>query len=280
MIADLEENMITREFALELIEELNLKLTWNVTLLPIDYTMVSNALGLNTQTITISGVDKDGNDATNELSYLFLEVYKNIKALTTDLSIRIHKGTPKEFIKKAIEVFQYTSGIAFYNDDIIIPSLEKSGFKIDDAQNYAIIGCVEPTGQGNTFAATGRMFISLPGVLELTLNNGFCNLTQQISGLETGDPSKFLTFEDFKNAFIQQLRYNIEKAVKIVEIGDKETINHFPQPFVSAIIDGCMEKGKDYTVGGAIYNFSSITAYGFATLVDSFYNLKKGQVYS
>lgn len=272
---DLEKNRITRDFALELIEELNLKLTWNVTLLPSDYTMVSNALGLNTQTITISGVDRNGNDATNELSYLFLEAYKNIKALTTDLSIRIHKATPKEFFKKAIEVFQFTSGIAFYNDDIIIPSLEKAGYTIEDAQNYAIIGCVEPTSQGNTFAATGRMYVNLPGVLELTLNNGYCNLTQRKSGLETGNPINFTTYDELYNAFILQLRYNIEKSVKVVEIGDYATIKYFQQPFISALIDGCIESGKDYTEGGAKYNFSSITAYGFATLVDSLYNIKK-----
>lgn len=271
---DLEKGKITRDFALELIEELNLKLTWNVTLLPTDYTTVANALGQNTQTITISGIDKDGNDVTNEVSYLFLEAYKNIKAFTTDLSIRVHKKSPERFLKNALKVFQSTSGIAFYNDDIIIPAMIKTGYTIEDARDYAIIGCVEPSSQGNTFASTGRIFINLPGVLELTLNNGYCNLTQQINGLETGDPINFTTYDEFYNAFIHQLRYNIEKAVKIAQIGDEETMKFFPQPFVSAIIDGCIEKGKDYTAGGAKYNFSSITAYGFATLVDSLYNIK------
>ena len=272
---DFESNKITRASALELIEELNLKLTWNVTLLPSDYTTVSNALGLNTQTITISGVDTEGKDTTNEISYLFLEAYKNIKSITTDLSIRVHKNTPDKFLKEALKVFRSTSGIAFYNDDIIIPAMEEAAYSKEDAYNYAIIGCVEPTSQGNTFAATGRTFINLPGVLELTLNNGFCNLTNQISGLETGEPITFHTYNDFYQAFIQQLRYNIEKSVKIAKIGDEEMIKFFPQPFVSAIINGCMDHGKDYTAGGAIYNFSSITAYGFATLVDSIYNIKK-----
>ncbi len=271
---DLEKEKIKRDFALELIEELNLKLTWNVTLLPTDYTTVANALGQNTQTITISGVDKDGNDVTNEVSYLFLEAYKNIKAFTTDLSIRVHKKSPERFLKNALKVFQSTSGIAFYNDDIIIPAMIKTGYTIEDARDYAIIGCVEPSSQGNTFAATGRIFINLPGVLELTLNNGYCNLTQHISGLETGDPINFTTYNEFYNALTRQLRYNIEKSVKIAQIGDEETMKFFPQPFVSAIIDGCIEKGKDYTAGGAKYNFSSITAYGFATLVDSLYNIK------
>ncbi len=272
---DFESNEITRTFALELIEELNLKLTWNVTLLPSDYTTVSNALGLNTQTITISGVNIEGKDTTNEISYLFLEAYKNIKSITTDLSIRVHKNTPEHFFKEALKIFRSTSGVAFYNDDLIIPAMEEAGYAKKDAYNYAIIGCVEPTSQGNTFAATGRIFINLPGILELTLNNGYCNLTSQISGLETGDPITFRTYDDFYQAFIYQLRYNIEKSVKIAKIGDEETMKFFPQPFVSAIIDGCMENGKDYTAGGAIYNFSSITAYGFATLVDSLYNIKK-----
>jgi len=272
---DLEKDVITRDFALGLIEELNLKLTWNVTLLPTDYTTVANALGQNTQTITISGVDKEGKDVTNELSYLFLEAYKNLKAFTTDLSIRIHDKTPTRFLQEALKVFQFTSGMAFYNDEILIPAMIKAGYTTEDARNYAIIGCVEPTSQGNTFAATGRMFINLPGVLELTLNNGYCNLTQQVGGLETGDPDKFLTYNEFFSAFTKQLQFNIEKCVKIAKIGDEETIKHFPQPFVSAIIDGCIENGKDYTAGGAHYNFSSITAYGFATVVDSLFNIKK-----
>ncbi|MFW9876386.1 MAG: pyruvate formate lyase family protein [Candidatus Thorarchaeota archaeon] len=272
---DLEKNIITKEFALELIKELNLKLTWNVTLLPTDYTNVANALGQNTQTITISGIDKDGKDATNDLSYLFLETYENVKALTTDLSIRVHKNTPKKFFKTALKVFQSTSGIAFYNDDIIIPAMKKAGYTITDARNYAIIGCVEPTSQGNTFAATGRMFINLPGILELTLNNGYCSLTNQVSGLETGEAESFSTYNEFYQAFVRQLRYNLKKAVDVAKIGDEETIKFLQQPFVSAIIEGCMEKGIDYTAGGAIYNFSSITAYGFATLVNSLFNIKK-----
>jgi len=272
---DITSNNLTREFALELIEELNLKLTWNLTLLPTDFTMVANALGQNTQTITISGMDTNGKDVTNELSYLFLEAYKNLKVFSTDLSIRIHKNTPKEFIKEAIRVFRTTSGIAFYNDDIHIPALVKAKYSLEDARNYVIIGCVEPTGQGNSFSATGRMFMNLPGILELVLNNGFSNLSKMVDGLQTGDPATFTTYDKFYNAFKQQMRFNIEKSVKIAQIGDEEAMKFMQHPFISATLEGCMENGKDYVCGGAKYNFSSITAYGFATLVDSLFNIKK-----
>jgi pyruvate formate-lyase/glycerol dehydratase family glycyl radical enzyme len=272
---DMRSNKITREFALALIEELNLKLTWNVTLIPTELTMIANALGQNTQTITISGLKKDGTDSTNDLSYLFLEAYKNLKVFTTDLSIRIHKDTPKDFFKEAISVFKSTSGIAFYNDDVIVPCLEKTGYSTKDARDYVIVGCVEPTGQGNSFAATGRMFMNLPGVLELALNNGYSNMSGLVDGLATGDPPSFKTFDDLYNAFVRQLMFNIEKSVQIAEVGDREAMKHFQHPFVSAMVDGCMEKGKDYVCGGAKYNLSSITGYGFATLVDSLYCIKK-----
>ncbi|MFX0005935.1 MAG: pyruvate formate lyase family protein [Candidatus Hermodarchaeota archaeon] len=272
---DISLRKINRQFALELIEELNLKLTWNLTLLPIDFTMVANALGQNTQTITISGMDIKGNDATNELSYLFLEAYKKVKIFTTDLSIRIHKNTPKEFLKEALKVLSSTSGIAFYNDDIHIPALVKAGYSLEDAINYVIIGCVEPSGQGNSFSATGRMFMNLPGILELVLNNGYSNLSKTIDGLQTGDPANFSTFDKLFTAFKEQLRFNIEKSAKIAQIGDEEAMKYMQHPFISAGIEGCMENGKDYVCGGAKYNFSSITAYGFATLVDSLYNIKK-----
>ncbi|MHA1671062.1 MAG: pyruvate formate lyase family protein [Promethearchaeota archaeon] len=272
---DLNSGKITRDFALDLIEELNLKLTWNVTLLPTDFTMVANAIGQNTQTITISGIDKDGNDATNDLSYLFLQAYKNIKVFTTDLSIRIHANTPNKFLLEAIKVFRSTSGIAFYNDEIIIPSLIKTGYSLEDARDYVLIGCVEPTGQGNNFAATGRMFMNLPGVLELVLNNGYCHLTKRIGGLQTGELKNFSTFETFYDAFYRQLQFNIKKVVEIAKIGDEEANKYFHHPFISAMITGCMENGKDHVCGGAKYNFSSITAYGFATLIDSLFNIKK-----
>lgn len=272
---DLQDNKITRELALSLIEELNLKLTWNCTMLQSEYSMASNALGLNTQTITIGGTHLDGSDATNELSYLFLEAQKEVKSATSDLSVRIHQNTPKKFFIAALKVFQATSGMAFYNDDVIIPAMQKAGYTLEDARNYVIIGCVEPTSQGNTLACTGMMFINLPGVLELVLNNGYTHFSRQVDGLETGDPTTFGTYETLYEAFVKQLRFNVERAVQIAKIWDEEVMKGGQQPFISASLEHCLERGRDMTQGGAKYNFSSITAYGFATMVDSLFNIKK-----
>jgi len=272
---DIEKRRLTEKIALELIEELNLKLTWNVTVLQEEFSMAANAIGLNTQTITIGGIDADGNDVVNELSYLFLEAQKTMKVITTDISVRIHEKTPRKFVLEALKVFQSSSGLAFYNDDVIIPGLIKNGYSKEDARNYVIIGCVEPTSQGNTVACTGAMFLNLPGILEMVLYNGYSACSSGITGLETGDISNLKTFNDFLIAFTKQLSYNTKKAVKIANIWEGETIKYCQQPFISASIDGCMESGKDLTIGGAKYNFSSITSYGFATLVDSLFVIKK-----
>jgi len=117
--------------------------------------------------------------------------------------------------------------------------------------------------------------MNLPGVLELVLNNGYSNLSKMVDGLPTGNPDSFKTYKSFFNAYKRQLRYNINKSEKIARIGDQEAMNFFQHPFVSATLEGCMENGMDYVCGGAKYNFSSITAYGFATLVDSLFNIKK-----
>jgi len=113
------------------------------------------------------------------------------------------------------------------------------------------------------------------GVLELVLNNGVSGMSGLTDGLETGDPAGFAAFDDFYDAVARQLTFNVERSVKIAEIGDAEAMKRFQHPFVSAMLDGCMEAGKDHVCGGAKYNFSSITAYGFATLVNSLYIIKK-----
>ena len=117
--------------------------------------------------------------------------------------------------------------------------------------------------------------MNLPGVLELTLNNGFSNFSKKIDSIQTGNPKEYITYDQLYDAFKRQLKYNIEKSVKIAEVGDRVVMNYFQHPLVSATLEGCLESGKDYVCGGAKYNFSSITAYGFATLVDSMYNIKK-----
>ncbi|MFX1296347.1 MAG: pyruvate formate lyase family protein, partial [Promethearchaeota archaeon] len=156
--ADLAEGRITYEDAVEAIEEYLVKL--------------ASVVYAGQNNITIGGVDKDGNDATNDVTYMFLEAIANVKSLLNTLSIRISSKTSHEFVKRVIETFRYTAGMAIHNDDIVIPQLQKDGYSLEDARDYSIVGCVEPTGTGNDFSYTGGNGIFMAIVLNMALNEG------------------------------------------------------------------------------------------------------------
>jgi len=271
---DVEQGIITKEEALELIEELELKLTSNILLLPEVGLEVSSTLGTSPQPITIGGLTKDGKDATNELSWMILEASEKLKGVINNLAIRIHGKTAEDFMLRACRVYRSTSGQAFYNDEAIIPALLSDGYSLEDARDYAIVGCVEPTGSGDTFACTGGHDLKLGGVLEIVLTNGGYRLMGG-QGLPTGDPTRFETFDEFMDAFRRQLEHNVKMAVDAVNIKDAIYQAEFPAPFVSATLTGCVESGRDATDGGARYNFGSITARGLGTTADSLAAIKK-----
>ena len=272
---DIENGLIEPQFASILIQELLIKLSYNLLVLPSIIKASASELGADNQAVTIGGVDRNGNDATNELSYLFLDAIGRIRSMTNSFSIRVHKHSTQDFLNKVIEVYKYSSGPAIFNDEVIIPALVEDGYTLEDARDYAIIGCVEPTSDGNTFATTSGNDISLGGVLEQTLLNGKLNITMNRLSIKTKKSTQFKTFDELKNAFKSHLEHNISLMVRGINAKDKVYMDHFHYPFVSLTIDGCIEKAMDMTEGGARYNFASITARGFGTVVNSLVAIKK-----
>jgi formate C-acetyltransferase len=272
--SDMETGRITKEEVLELLEELNIKLTSNVLLLPQAGIETASTLGTSPEPITIGGQTKEGKDATNELSYLIVEASTRLRGVVNNLAIRIHKNTSRDFLIKACEVFSSTSGQAFYNDETIIPALLNDGYSLDDARDYAIVGCVEPTSSGNTFATTGGHDLKLAGVLEMMLNNGGYRFMSN-QGLPTGDPINWTSFDDVMDALRKQLEYNVRMVADAVNLRDSIYAEEFPAPYISSTIEGCIESGKDVTEGGSRYNFSSITARGLGTVADSLAAIKR-----
>jgi len=274
--ADVEAGRITDAEVTELCEELVIKLSYNLLMLPSYGKATASELGGDNAALTVGGVDKEGNDAVNELSYLFTDAIENVKSMTNSFSIRIHpEKNPRKWVERAIEVYAKTSGPAIFNDAIIIPALEKTGVSAEDARDYAIIGCVEPTSQGNTFGTTSGNDISLVGLLELVLTNGRIRSVGKKYGLETGNPENFTAYEQVWEAYLQQLKYLIGHMVKCVNIKDIIYAKFYPSPFISMTLDGCLESALDMTQGGAKYNFSSISGRGLATVADALTALKK-----
>ncbi|MFX1451597.1 MAG: pyruvate formate lyase family protein [Promethearchaeota archaeon] len=274
--SDIEKGAITPNEVTGLLEDLLIKLSYNLLMIPTYGKDTASELGADNAAITVGGVDKDGNDAVNELSYLFMDAIQNIKSMTNSFSIRIApEKNPKKWVERTIEIFSKTSGPAVYNDDIIIPAIQKTGVSLDDARDYGIIGCVEPSSQGNTFSCTSGNDISLVGLLEMVLTNGMIKMMGKPFGVKTGDPKKFKSYEEVWNAYKLQLKHMINHIAKCVNTKNLLYANFYPNPFISMTLDGCIENALDMTQGGAKYDFDSISGRGLATAANSLCALKK-----
>lgn len=226
--------------------------------------------------IAIGGQDENKNDFVNELSFLFLKAQEHLGLPQPNLSVRLHTGTSEKFLKTAIHVVSKGSGMPqFFNDEAVIPALMKLGISEKDALDYAIVGCVELTTQGNNLGWSDAAMFNLNKALELTLTGGRCLITNKEIAPCFGDLSKYETFEELEDKFKKYIDYFMEKMVKACEQVEKAHIDLLPSPFLSSVIDGCMDKGVDVTNGGAHYNLSGIQMIQVANLADSLAGIKK-----
>ena len=150
----------------------------------------------------------------------------------------------------------------FFNDEAIIRSLVKAGHSIEDARNYGMVGCLEPNAQGKTFGSTFAVQFNGIKCVELALSNGIDNIFGYPSGIETGDPAGFTSFDDVWAAYDRQVRHFIGQMVRGMEVLDRVIAENVPSPFASAMVDGCLEKGKDITLGGRGLQFHGCPAHG------------------
>ncbi len=272
---DIESGRISKEEALALVEELIVKLSYNLLVLPPYGKDTGSELGADNMAITIGGVGPDGKDATNDLTYLFLEATRSMRSMTNSVSIRISEKSPQKYLDMVVEIIRETNGPALFNDEAIIPAQQACGYSIEHARDYAIIGCVEPTSDGNTFGCTSGNDISLAGALEMTLNNGRLAMLGRRLGPETGDPKSFASFDELMQAYKKQVSASIDIIARCTNLKDQAYAEQLPCPMVSLTVQGCVENAADMTEGGAIYNFSSISGRGLATAADSLAAIKK-----
>jgi len=271
----LEQGTLSEGRAREIVECLWLKFNEIVELFPEEWT--SYAAGFpQGQNLIIGGITPEGEDATNELSYLCLDVAKNLHLPQPNFSVRLHQRSPEKFRLKVAEVIKEGYGMpACFNDEIIIPSLLNRGYSLEDARDYAVVGCVEIGAPGKTQSFANVGYINLPKVLELALNNGNCGITGKKVGISTGSLEKFNSFDDVMSAFSKQLKYWISQLVIASNAIEKVHVDLIPTPFLSAVTQDCVERGKDVLGGGAIYNFSSLQAVGIGTTANSLAAIKK-----
>ncbi|MDD6160858.1 MAG: pyruvate formate lyase family protein [Oscillospiraceae bacterium] len=276
--ADLKEGRITEDEAQELIDCFFLKIS-DMFKGRSHHVSMGGGGYTSGQQMSLGGVDSQGNDATNPLSYMLLEASARLKLHTPPLSLRVHKNTPEKLWEAATECTKQVGGIpTFQNDDVIIPMMVESGYSLEDARDYCIIGCVEPAGSGNDFPACGgphaKCYINMANCLIVALNDGV-NPTNGIqSGPHTGKLSEMTDFSQVLDAFRKQVDYYMDWKISLTNMMEFITQNVMPLPVLSVTLDGCMESGIDCTSGGAKYNGCGSASVGTGTVGNSLAAIK------
>jgi formate C-acetyltransferase len=274
---DIDKGILTVKKAMELVGCLWLKLNDNANLVPETAEELFGGAG-TVPAVTVGGVDENGEDAVNDLTYIMLRVTELLKTRDPSLNARYHyEKNAEEYRDRVAEVIVNTKAVpAIHNDVVDIKVLENQGTKLEHARDYAIIGCVELGVSGRSYDASSSIILNLVSGLELALNNGKRPVTgdEQI-GPQTGDPSQFKSFVEFREAFENQLRWLMGKGIELNEYFGHTYQEILPSPLLSAFFEGPMEQGKDLISGGALYNSSGATHVGFADTVDSLNAIEK-----
>ncbi|MDD5434265.1 MAG: pyruvate formate lyase family protein [Nitrospira sp.] len=235
---DIDNNVVTIEQAIELISCLWLKIGDHVPTIPEAGEQLFGGTGSN-QAITIGGVDMNGNDAVNDLTYVMLRATELMKLRDPNLNARYYSGiNSKTYLKRICEVNVNTGATpAIHNDKSVIRALMSKGETAEQARDYGVIGCVEPCSNGRTYGHTGAILLNLTSALELTLYNGRHRHTgmDTLISKETGDPVNFTSFEDFKTAFGTQARWLVEQATNLNNILGRTHQDFYPTPILSAL---------------------------------------------
>jgi formate C-acetyltransferase len=218
--------------------------------------------------INLGGVKPDGTDAVNEMSYILLDVIKEMRILQPSSMVQISKKSPDRFVHKALDIIRTGFGQpSCFNTDAIIQELLRQGKSLVDARNGGASGCVE-TGAFGTEAYWLTGYFNLPKILELTLNNGFDRRTGKLVGLETGYSFEYKQFEDLIDAFKIQVKYFADIKIRGNNVIEKTFADWLPVPFLSLLLEDCILNGKDYNSGGARYNTSYIQGVGLGSITD------------
>lgn len=271
--ADVEAGKITREFAQELIDCLWLKL--NDLNKCRDAASAEGFAGYSLfQNLIVGGQNAEGLDVTNDLSFMCITASMHVMLPQPSLSIRVWNGSPHDLLMHAAALTRTGIGLpAYYNDEVIIPSLLSRGLTLADAREYNIIGCVEPQKMGKTEGWHDAAFFNMCRPLELVFSDGMENGEQV--GPRTGDVAKFTAFEEFYDAYKKQMEYAIRLLVNADNAIDAAHAERCPLPFLSGMIEDCIARGKSVQEGGAVYNFTGPQGFGVANMADSLYAVKK-----
>ena len=271
----LADGSLTRDQAKELLSCLWIKFNNQPAPPKVGVTALESGTYNDFTNINIGGVDREGRNAANDLSYMILEIQEELHQLQPGLSIHIADVTPDDFLMAGIGVIRQGHGYpSIFNPDTYVQEMVRAGKSVEDAREGGCSGCIEVGAFGKeAYLLTG--YLNTPKILEITLHNGVDPETGKRLGIETGDARTFTTFEELYDAWRRQMQYFVNLKLAVNNYIERMFALYAPATFLSLFIDDCIEKGRDYYNGGARYNTTYIQCTGLGTLTDSFCALKK-----
>lgn len=227
--------------------------------------------------MTVGGVTREGQDATNDLTYLLMDAVRHVRIYQPSLATRIHNKSPEKYMRKIIDVVRSGMGFpACHFDDTHIKMMLAKGVSVEDARDYCMMGCVEPQKAGRLYQWTSTAYTQWPIAIELTLNHGVPLWFGKKVTPDQGELSQYKTYEEFDHAVKEQIIYITKLTGVATVISQRVHRELAPKPLMSIMYEGCMEHGKDVSAGGAMYNFGpGVVWSGLATYADSMAAIKK-----
>ncbi|MBQ9641095.1 MAG: glycyl radical protein [Bacteroidaceae bacterium] len=270
----LADGTLTREKAKELISCFWIKFNNQPAPPKVGITALESGTYNDFTNINIGGIDRDGNNAVNEISYIILEVQEELHELQPGLSIHVSRVTPDEFVMAGARVIRQGHGYpSVFNPDTYTQELVRQGKTQVDANEGGCSGCIEVGAFGKeAYILTG--YLNTPKILEITLNNGIDPMTGKRLGLETGDPRTFNSYEELYAAYHKQMLYFVNMKLAVNNYIERMFSLYAPATFLSLFIDDCVACGRDYYSGGARYNTTYIQCTGLGTITDCLSALK------
>ena len=266
---DLDAGRITPEAARELLLCFSAKATEHVFLLS-QRTSEYHGGFLVAQAAMVGGMDAQGADATNALTWIILDAMEASGLREPNYQARVHARSPRDYLMRVADVVRKGNGMpAVFGDEAIVASFCAHGYPVEEARNYSAVGCAELGLPGKSFFSTDASLFNIPICLELALNHGRRLNRHRRVGAQTPDPLTFSGMNDVMNAFRAQLEQIVEGLVGTLQVIERGNRDYHPTPLSSLLVDGCIESGKDVTAGGALYNGSGILCVGLADTADS-----------
>lgn len=225
----------------------------------------------------VGGITRDGQPAENDLTYLLMDAVRHVKIYQPSLACRIHKKSPDKYMKKIVDVIRSGMGFpACHFDDTHIKMMLAKGISIEDSNDYCLMGCVEPQKAGRLYQWTSTAYTQWPICIELVLNHGVPLWYGKKVTPDMGPLSQYKTYEEFDAAVKETIKYVTYWTDVMTVISQRVHREIAPKPLMSIMFEGPMEKAKDVSAGGAMYNFGpGVVWTGLATYTDSMAAIKK-----